>query len=388
MFTQHLGFSSGLLPQDAIWWNQGETGQVVALWRPPQVWPLALQREAFKPPDRLRLPMPGLVFVCSPGRPPWVYAATERPSDPEQHLFRAPAFNVFSDGRVCPGSHRFPEEVDLIPEGFFQSFFSLTGDTRDRSKKHPDNLQALWEELDGKTANTRLKTWFPSVRWARRWRSPRGDVATASGAPGPVGYLVNHPGGLAGVQGIGYDYVLGSGGVYVQSQGAHLTARVTVAPGTVRGLAPVAEKLQLTHGPIPASLFELGLRWFQDAPDTERLFAVRWDGDGYRLVVPPQAGTATRLAYQPPAGVVAEFHSHGGSRAFFSATDDRDEQGFRIYGVVGRLDNPLPELRLRVGVYGHFAPVDWPQVFNGPDPGVRLMGDGLTRTPTERQGGD
>ena len=157
--------------------------------------------------------------------------------------------------------------------------------------------------------STRLRTWFPSARWARRWRSPRGDVATAS--VGPVGYLVNHPGGLAGVQGIGYDYVLGSGGVYVQSQGAHLTARVPVAACTVRGLAPVAEKVALTHGPIPASLFELGLRWFQDAPDTERLFAVRWDGDGYRLVVPPQAGTATRLAYQPPAGVVAEFHSHG-----------------------------------------------------------------------------
>ena len=198
-------------------------------------------------------------------------------------------------------------------------------------------------------------------------------MATASAGPGPVGYLVNHAAGLAGVQGIGYDYVLGSGGVFVQSQGANLTARVLVAPGAVRGLAPVAEKVDLSHGPIPACLFEVGLRWFQDAPDTERFFAVRWDGQGYRLVVPPQAGTATRLAYQPPAGVVAEFHSHGSSRAFFSATDDRDEQGFRIYGVVGRLDAPWPELRLRVGVYGHFAPLDWPQVFDGPDPGVRLM---------------
>ena len=206
-------------------------------------------------------------------------------------------------------------------------------------------------------------------------------MATGSGAPGPVGYLVNHPAGLAGVHGIGYDYVLGSGGVYVQSEGSHLTARVTVAPGEVRGLAPVEEKVQLTHGPIPASLFEVGLRWFQDAPDTERFFAVRWDGDAYRLVVPPQAGTATRLAYQPPAGVVAEFHSHGDSRAFFSATDDRDEQGFRIYGVVGRLDAPLPELRLRVGVYGHFAPVDWPQVFYGPQTGARLIGE--HDTPSE-----
>ena len=151
LFTQHLGFSSGLLPQEALWWNQGETGQVVALWRPPQVWPVALQREAFQLPARLRLPMPGLVFVCSPGRAPWAYAALDRPRDPEQQLFRIPAFNVFGDGRVCPGSHRFPEEVGLIPESFFQSFFSLTGDSHNRSKKHPDNLPALWEEIDGTT---------------------------------------------------------------------------------------------------------------------------------------------------------------------------------------------------------------------------------------------
>ena len=137
----------------------------------------------------------------------------------------------------------------------------------------------------------------------------------------------------------------------------------------------MAEKAQLTHGPIPAHLFGLGLRWFQDDPATERLFALGWDGDAYRLVVPPQAGTETSLAYRPPASVVAEFHSHGSSRAFFSGTDDRDEQGFRIYGVMGRLDTPRPELRLRVGVYGHFAPLDWPQVFSGPEPGVWLVGE-------------
>ena len=198
-------------------------------------------------------------------------------------------------------------------------------------------------------------------------------MATASPKPGPVGYLVNHPGGLAGAHGIGYDYVLGSGGLYVQSRSAHLTARVPVAPGVVRGLAHVAEKVEPAHGPIPAQLFELGLRWFWDAPDTERLFAVGWDGDAYRLVVPEQEGTATTLNYVPPSGVVAEFHSHGGSRAFFSDTDDRDEQGFRIYGVVGRLNDPRPELSLRVGVYGHFSPVEWSQVFDSSDPGVQLM---------------
>ena len=200
-------------------------------------------------------------------------------------------------------------------------------------------------------------------------------TATASDGPAPVGYLVNHPGGLAGAHGIGYDYVLGSGGLYVQSESAHLTARTIVASCEVRGLAPVAEKVQLTHGPIPAALFEIGLRWFEDTPHTERFFAIRWDGRAYRLVVPEQEGTATRLKYRPPAGVVAEFHSHGRSRAFFSKTDDRDEQGFRIYGVAGRLDSDRPELSLRVGVYGQFAPVEWSGVFDGPHPGLRLVSE-------------
>ena len=223
--------------------------------------------------------------------------------------------------------------------------------------------------------NTQLRTWFLNARWPTPWRSPKGVGATANARQRPVGYLVNHPSGLTGVQGVGYDYVLGSGGIYVQAQSAHLVARVPVAPGTVRGLAPVDEKLELTHGPIPAYLFELGLRWFQETPDTERLFAVRWDGDAYRVVVPEQAGTTASLTYQPPAGVVAELHSHGRGRAFFSATDDADELGFRIYGVVGRLDTPRLELSLRVGVYGHFVPVEWSQVFGGPSPGVRLMAE-------------
>ena len=149
--TQHIKATSGLLPENALWWDRGDAGQNVALWRPPRVWPVALQREAFQPPIRLRLPMPGLVFVCTPGRPPAIYAALERPTDGEQQLYRAPTFNTFSNGRTCPGSHKFPENVAEIPESFFESYFSMTGDSRFRSKKYPENLLDLWEELDGHT---------------------------------------------------------------------------------------------------------------------------------------------------------------------------------------------------------------------------------------------
>ena len=201
-------------------------------------------------------------------------------------------------------------------------------------------------------------------------------MATTNTAASPVGYLVNHPAGLDGSQGIGFDYVLGAGGLYVQSESANLTARILVAPAEVRGLATVSEKVTLTHGLIPAHLFELGLSWLLAAPGTERFFAVRWDGDAYRLVVPPQSGTGSSLTYWPPRGVIAEFHSHGRHRAFFSATDDNDEQGFRVYGVVGRLDTAQPELALRLGIYGHFAPLEWQQVFDGQHPsGLRLTAE-------------
>lgn len=141
---------SGVLPEGTLWWGQGKEGVEVALWRPPKVWPVALMTEPFKPPKRLRLPMPGLIFVCSPGRPPKVYAAKKRPTHARDGIYHAPLFNLFRDGRTCPGTHKFPEKIEEIPESFFTSFFSPEADVSGRSKKYPDGLLRLWEELDGK----------------------------------------------------------------------------------------------------------------------------------------------------------------------------------------------------------------------------------------------
>ena len=145
-----MPMSSGLLPEGALWWSQGRDGAEVALWRPPRVWPVALQEEAFQPPRRLRLPMPGLIFVCQPGRSPRVYAAKKRSSHPEDIIYHAPLFNLFRHGGSCPGTHKYPEDVGSIPESFFQSFFTATADHQGRSKRYPNDLLQLWEELDGK----------------------------------------------------------------------------------------------------------------------------------------------------------------------------------------------------------------------------------------------
>ena len=149
-FTRDIPVSTGILPEGALWWMSCREGAEVALWQPPKVWPVALQMEAFKPPRRFTLPMPGLVFVCQQGRSPRVYAAKRRPRKPEDTLYHAPLFNLFGDGRTCAGTHRFPQEVADIPKSFFMAFFTREADIRGRSKRHPDNLLALWEELDGK----------------------------------------------------------------------------------------------------------------------------------------------------------------------------------------------------------------------------------------------
>ena len=149
-FIEHMGARTGLLPHNSLWWKQSEEGVVTALWREPQVWNAALQIKPFEVPERFRLPMPGLLFITTPHRAPWVFAAGKRPKDPEETLYHAPAFNIFRNGRVCPGNHRFPARAEEVPESFFLSHFSMTGDYQGRSKRHSNQLYKLWKELDGK----------------------------------------------------------------------------------------------------------------------------------------------------------------------------------------------------------------------------------------------
>lgn len=100
---REVRLGSGLLPEGGLWWSQGKEGVEVALWRSARVWPVALATEPLKPPRRMKLPMPSLIFICSPGRPPKVYAAKRRPKSLEDVIYHAPLFNVFSEGRTCPG---------------------------------------------------------------------------------------------------------------------------------------------------------------------------------------------------------------------------------------------------------------------------------------------
>jgi hypothetical protein len=147
--ARELDLDTGLLPREALWWAKTATGVRVAVWREPKVWTIRLRERYDAQPRRLRLPMPGLVFVCLPGRqPPYVFAAKTRPSAMIDVLYRCPTYNVFDTGRICTGSHEFPADPARIPEAFFASYFSAVESTgRGRSRQHPDDVGALWTEL-------------------------------------------------------------------------------------------------------------------------------------------------------------------------------------------------------------------------------------------------
>lgn len=145
-----LSFHSGLLPEGTLWWRNTKSGPVVALYAEPKIRKLALQEDIDKPALRFEVPLPGLLFLCRPATPPWVYAVKRKPRKETDIVYHAPLANLFNNGRSCAGTHRYPVNVKDIEKSFFISFFTATADLKNRSKMFPGNIIHLWEFLNGK----------------------------------------------------------------------------------------------------------------------------------------------------------------------------------------------------------------------------------------------
>ncbi len=178
-----------------------------------------------------------------------------------------------------------------------------------------------------------------------------------------VGYLINSREGLNGETGLYYNYILAGNGLFIAAESRLITARIPVAHGEVRGLAPVETKFVLTYGSIPQRFFDLSLNVF--LADTTREHYVAIIGDaGYHIYAPIQDREQGNVTYEVGDSVILEMHSHGTMTAGFSSQDNRDEKGMKVYGVVGNLRS-TPAVKLRLGVYGYYLPLLWKDVFDG-----------------------
>lgn len=148
--ANELSFGTGLLPPNTLWWENTRAGPYFGIYVEPKIRTLALQKEYGKAPKRFTIPLPGFIFLCSPGKPPWVYAVKKKPTKERDVVYKAPLCNVFETGKSCPGDHRYPERVADIPNSFFLSYFTETADLSGRSLMFNQNVAHLWAYLDGK----------------------------------------------------------------------------------------------------------------------------------------------------------------------------------------------------------------------------------------------
>jgi PRTRC genetic system protein A len=188
-----------------------------------------------------------------------------------------------------------------------------------------------------------------------------------------VAYVVYRREGLPAIPpGKSYIYVLAGNGVFKMAFNRHLLAIVPVAFANVAGLPPLrpmVTRLEKLPAYLLARILEDARRQAWDRP-REAMYHVRQTRAGAVSVTRPgQTGTAAHLAYSGGGDeeILADVHSHCQMRAYFSATDDRDEGGFRFYAVIGRIFT-RPEIALRAGVYGDYWPVPVTVLFDGSGP--------------------
>jgi hypothetical protein len=149
ILAENLSFGSGLIPEGTLWYCNTHSGPLYALYEKPRVWPAVLATGIDEEARHYKLPMPGLIFLCSPGIAPWVFAVKRKPLKETDEVFHAPLSNIHQNGRSCGGTHQYPGSVSKIPASFFEAFFTSSASVRDRSIRHPGNILGLWDEIDG-----------------------------------------------------------------------------------------------------------------------------------------------------------------------------------------------------------------------------------------------
>ena len=132
--------------------------------------------------------------------------------------------------------------------------------------------------------------------------------------------------------------------------------------------------------PIPCEILRQTISFFHslisDGKKYEAIVNIYWNRkDGlFTAVIPRQRVTAVRAeselshVYCPEQYLhYMDIHSHNVMPARFSLQDDRDEKATRLYAVIGRLDQPVPEMSVRMSNGGKHFLIDPDTVFQASD---------------------
>lgn len=151
--------------------------------------------------------------------------------------------------------------------------------------------------------------------------------------------------------------------------------RIAVSKTDVAGLEDVHEGVTLKLPKIPGSFLAATVAFFRyySEKKVEALVYTYWNRAtySYELVCPEQkVNTEEVVSYIEPIydsdrEMVMGIHSHYHMDAFFSPVDDHNDQAFKVYGVIGRLDLPYGiHVKFRAGYNGQHFDMDVKDLFD------------------------
>ena len=182
--------------------------------------------------------------------------------------------------------------------------------------------------------------------------------------------LVRDDGKLPHIPDCLYAYIMAGNGVFLYAKRDDLEVLIPVSRATVTGLPALEPFVNMPR--VPAVLMHHILQASKENLPNEILFWFNFDRDRqlWNLDAPLQICRPAGVFpadKNDPLGIKAliDLHSHARMEPFFSTTDNKDEQGFRIFAVIGKV-NEQPEIRVRVGVYGNYWNIPGSMIFELP----------------------
>lgn len=165
-----------------------------------------------------------------------------------------------------------------------------------------------------------------------------------------------------------YEYVFAANGTFVHAKNEIMDVWMPLSiirekEKMIRGLRTLEPRIKLPKR-VSVDILRHMVKVSKFAIPNEFLFYIFWNKDEWELDLPSQVVRHASVRPCLDCGYVPiEVHSHNTMPAFFSATDNRDENGLRIYGVLGRVDQPVVDFKLRISIYGHYSVLPYQLVF-------------------------
>jgi len=171
--------------------------------------------------------------------------------------------------------------------------------------------------------------------------------------------------------GLGQRLVVAANGLFVQVKLDWLDCIQCLTPEGIDVPLPyglMQERLCFAFGVLPIRLIDQFVEAGRRSLPNEAAGALIFSRSSGRLrlaLCEPMQSSPTRIAYRLPAmaadeTVAVDLHTHGRLPAFWSAEDDRDDQGIKVAGVFGRLHEAEPDACFRLVINGRCRPLPHP----------------------------